>query len=222
MQPIASRVNADSEKITHQLFKVQPVVASATGRDPRLQRKSKPTEADAHNFSNPNNVSALNPSSLVSPVKKIAQSNSKQQHLNVDTTTLSQTGVKRTSPNSTQSPNPAEIKKPKYTITSKIPTPNEEKMNINTETTTPLKTAKIVKKTLLQEPPQTQIQLQQQEHHQVNAKLVTAAQAQHIQHSAGKLANQSQLLQQQQVLSKPMNKFNEVESSTVKSAKTKQ
>ena len=74
---------------------------SASARDPRLQRKPKssPLEQDL----SPNKKALLPPPP---PPNKQGQE------------TLNQTGIKRTSPNSSQNPN--EIKKPKYTIASTV------------------------------------------------------------------------------------------------------
>ena len=140
--------------------------ASLTGRDPRLQPKPKRNvstnlEAETvHNFPNQNAPPAITNLSLGSPVKKSSQLLKSQQNIEFQAT-QNQPGLKRTSPNSAQSPNPTEVKKPKYTnlnLMNKSGS-NEEKIPINE----PMKIVK-TKKVLIAQPPT--VSAQQQQPHQ--------------------------------------------------------
>ena len=134
---------------------------SLTGRDPRLQRKPKPNvpanqEAESiHNFPNQNAPPSITNLSIGSPVKKSSQLLKPQQNIEFQPS-QNQAGIKRTSPNSAQSPNPTEVKKPKYTnlnISNKYGN-NEEKIS-NNEPTKIVKTKKV-----LLPPPTLSTQLQ--------------------------------------------------------------
>ena len=141
--------------------------ASLTARDPRLQRKPKPnvaTNQDAesnHNFPNQNAPPPLTPAFLSSPVKKSTQLLKPQQNVDFQASQI-HAGIKRTSPNSAQSPNPTEVKKLKYTNANSLNKPgnNEDKIENNNESIKPKP-----KKILLPPPSMPPAQLQQHQQH---------------------------------------------------------
>jgi hypothetical protein len=169
------------EKNSIQISKAQSgtSAASLTGRDPRLQPKQKrnvstnPEAETVHNFPNQNAPPTINNLSLGSPVKKSSQLLKPQQNIEFQAM-QNQPNLKRTSPNSAQSPNPTEVKKPKYTNLNLINKPgnNEEKPPSN-------ETMKIVKtkKVLLTQPPTVSAQQQPHQnliHEQIRSSIPSA------------------------------------------------
>jgi hypothetical protein len=183
--------------------------ASLTARDPRLQRKPKPNvatnpEAESnHNFPNQNAPPPLTPAFLSSPVKKSTQLLKPQQNVesNFQASQI-HAGIKRTSPNSAQSPNPTEVKKLKFSNANLLNKPGNNEDNNESMKPKPKK--------ILLPPPSAQLQ----QHPQQNMV------QEHVKSTS---SNKSMTLQTTVTSKSLINKANDInESALNKSPKQKQ